>query len=476
MAADKEDDVEGGVEDDEGVRPEDLFQFLCGEDANAAASSAPPIITDVEEHLSWRTNAVVLYDLFLCCTLEWPALSVAWLPDEDGQNCRLVVGTHTDANSRGEARVLVLQLSCDAVSRLENDPWMSWEADGVSELEGFGCEALDGRGPLYVTRELRHPTEVNRLAPCPHQPSLLASRAATGAVLLYDCKRDLEADEDAWPIGDPEASMVAAGAECDGFALCWSRMDRNLLATGGNDGRLCVWDTAAALKGPRATSPLVNFKAHNGALCDASYSSSSPCMLATVGDKDRLLQLWDLRCHLKGAAPDAVPKAQSHVVASDDEVLSVDWSYKREWQVATAGKQQTVRIWDMRSLKTPCQSLRGHDADTVAVRWAPFREDLLATAAEDSKAIIWDLSAKEVDDPEAEAPPELLFSHRGHGKGHAVSDISWGPDDFLMSSVSSDNIMQVWQPSALFYLDDSEDEDGGQESAPSAAKRPRHGA
>merc|ERR1712070_45371 len=157
----------------------------------------------------------------------------------------------------------------------------------------------------------------------------------------------------------------------------------------------------------------------------------------------------------RSAAADAA-KPHLSVVASSDEVLTVDWSYKNEWQLATAGKEHLVKVWDSRALREPVSSLRGHEKDIIAVRWAPFREDLLATSAEESKVIVWDLQSKAGENDED--APELLFTHCGHDAGEHVSDFSWGPDDFLMCSVSSDNGMQVWQPSTVFYLDGSDDE------------------
>lgn len=375
-----------------------------------------------------------------------------------------------------------MELQCNPVQELSKDPWTSWEVPGLSELEGFGCEVPDGKGPLSVVHEMRHPTEVNRVAPCPHRPQIISTRAANGSVLLFDCKSGTEASAEGVAISDPTAVLFPEGAEAvDGFALAWSRMDRHLLASGGNDGLLVVWDAEASAKARSSSTPVVKLQAHEGALCDASYSSFAPSLLATVGDKDRLLCLWDIRCSTEGSSTSIVTAAKPHmkVVASSDEVLTVDWSYKNEWQLATAGKEHLVKVWDTRALREPVSSLRGHEKDIIALRWAPFREDLLATSAEDSKVIIWDLQSKAGEAQAAEPGEgtdqdalELLFTHGGHDGGEHVSDFSWGPDDFLMCSVSSDNGMQVWQPSTVFYLDESDDENGAGEPD---LKRQRHG-
>merc|ERR1719221_1756925 len=103
-------------------------------------------------------------------------------------------------------------------------------------------------------------------------------------------------------------------------------------------------------------APLHDCVAHRGALCDLSFSCFEPAVLASVGD-DGLLYLWDARAGLTAA--------QLSASVSKDEVLSVDWSHHRERVVATAGKDQEVRVWDLRSSTEPLHTLRGHKGDAV---------------------------------------------------------------------------------------------------------------
>lgn len=52
-----------------------------------------------------------------------------------------------------------------------------------------------------------------------------------------------------------------------------------------------------------------------------------------------------------------------------------------------------------------------------------------------------------------DGPPELLFIHGGHTS--KVSDFSWNPcDDWVVSSVSEDNILQIWQMAENIYHDE----------------------
>jgi len=382
------------------------------------------VSAEAEDHLTWRANAPVLYDLLISCALEWPALTVAWLPDEAGEGCRLAIGTHTDGSVPSE--VIVLELSCSVAQRMDADPWRTWNGE-IGQLEGFGCNPI---GDLLrpVTR-MPHPTEVNRLSACP-KGKLLASKASSGSVLLFDSSAEV---------------ARLSGSTADGFALCWSPLE-NLLASGGNDGKLCVWDVAVAKSDPQYA-----VSAHTGALCDLSFSRFQPATIASVGD-DGLCHLWDARV---GQTP------QSTLRASHDEVLAVDWSYHEEMMLATGGKDSEVHVWDMRSPSSALHTLKGHERDAVIVQWAPCRPRVLASASADSRVVLWDLDPrdrKEEPDPaDDDQQKELLFAHGGHTMG--ISDFSWsGVDDYLVCSVAEDNSLQIWQPSTLFYLSDSESE------------------
>eukprot|EP00747_Dinoflagellata_sp_TGD_P048820 gnl/TRDRNA2_/TRDRNA2_145840_c0_seq4.p1 gnl/TRDRNA2_/TRDRNA2_145840_c0~~gnl/TRDRNA2_/TRDRNA2_145840_c0_seq4.p1 ORF type:complete len:460 (-),score=98.83 gnl/TRDRNA2_/TRDRNA2_145840_c0_seq4:102-1481(-) len=421
---------------------------------------------DLEERLNWRRNAPLLYDVFVSCTLEWPALSVAWLPDEpDEEYSRLAFGVQTDGTAPQE--VVVVELDCSGVDSLADDPWTQWSIGDLGEAEGFGITAGDANvvaeSPLRVVARLLHPTEVNRIAPCPHRSQLLATKASDGAVLLYDYKADRPAEK-----VSPDATLAGSGTGTDGFALAWSPLQRSLIASGNNDGHLYVWDVASTeLSANVAKAPLLTLNAHDGALCDLSFSHHDPSLLSSVGD-DRLMRIWDAR---------AGSKPQTSFQVSNDEVFSIDCAPKKDHVVATASKDSEVCVWDLRSLTKPLHRLKGHAGEAVVVRWSPFKETLLSSCSSDSRLIVWDLSPGKKhealtdgdDDPEV---PELLFSHGGHAA--RVTDLSWsGSDHYLMSSVAEDNSLHIWQMQTAFYLEESDGEGQDAEAHEPPTKRSR---
>ncbi len=92
--------------------------------------------------------------------------------------------------------------------------------------------------------------------------------------------------------------------------------------------------------------------------------------------------------------------------------------------------------------------------------WSPFNETILGSCSADRRVHVWDLSkiGEEQSEEDAEdGPPELLFVHGGHCA--KISEFSWNKhDDWVVASVSEDNILQVWQMADSIYNDEDEDD------------------
>uniref|UniRef100_A0A0E0Q3U9 Histone-binding protein RBBP4-like N-terminal domain-containing protein n=1 Tax=Oryza rufipogon TaxID=4529 RepID=A0A0E0Q3U9_ORYRU len=63
-------------------------------------TATPGDEVEMEEHQNWKKNALVLYDLVISQPLEWPSLTVQWLPSHSRSpdstlSYRLILGTHT---------------------------------------------------------------------------------------------------------------------------------------------------------------------------------------------------------------------------------------------------------------------------------------------------------------------------------------------------------------------------------------------
>ena len=67
-----------------------------------------------EEYKIWKKNTPFLYDLVMTHALEWPSLTVQWLPDvtrpegKDYSLHRLILGTHTSSDEQVSKRLAAL--------------------------------------------------------------------------------------------------------------------------------------------------------------------------------------------------------------------------------------------------------------------------------------------------------------------------------------------------------------------------------
>ena len=80
-------------------------------------------------------------------------------------------------------------------------------------------------------------------------------------------------------------------------------------------------------------------------------------------------------------------------------------------------------------------------------------DTIFLSGSSDRRVYVWDLSrigAEQSIEDEEEGPAELLFIHGGHTD--KINDACWNlNDDWVVSSVSEDNILQVWAMGENIY-------------------------
>ena len=126
--------------------------------AGAGAGAQAEAVSVEEEHRVWRKNAPYLYDWVSTYQLEWPSLTVQWLPEirksqtkDDYETHRLILGTITSDNEPNYLMVAEVDLpSEDAEIDLRANP------DGTDRL----ASRFD-QTPTIKTHIL-HEGEVNR--------------------------------------------------------------------------------------------------------------------------------------------------------------------------------------------------------------------------------------------------------------------------------------------------------------------------
>lgn len=95
-----------------------------------------------EEYKIWKKNTPFLYDLVITHALEWPSLTVQWLPNreevggKDFSLQRLIVGTHTSDNEPNYLMIAQVQLPLE-----DSENNARQYDDERGDLGGFGCSS-----------------------------------------------------------------------------------------------------------------------------------------------------------------------------------------------------------------------------------------------------------------------------------------------------------------------------------------------
>lgn len=317
---------------------------------------------------------------------------------------------------------------------------------------------------------LLHPGEVNRIQDLPHQQSLVVTH--TDAPQLYVWNLDTQPDRSGQKGFDAQRSSVPdltleGHEENAEFAMAVSSTQQAVVASGGKDTHVLLWDVGdhitslgtASPSGPAIPGGTLRSRCtlagHSSTVEDISFLPGSSQMLASVGD-DFALLLWDTR----GGTSPVQQVAAAH---GKHDVHCVDWSQLRDHFLVTGAADASLKVWDRRNLGSPAFTFLHHTEAIMRAEWSPHRAGVFASGAEDRLVCVWDLDARGADALKSRvpAPPQLMFQHAGHKA--SIVDLQWNPiDPWTVMSVSDDvggaggGTLQLWRISDLIYRPDEE--------------------
>mmetsp|Transcript_13965 Transcript_13965/g.39531 ORF Transcript_13965/g.39531 Transcript_13965/m.39531 type:complete len:400 (-) Transcript_13965:176-1375(-) len=388
----------------------------------------------IQEYNIWKKNSPFLYDLVIAHSLDWPSLTLQWLPEtRREQNCtvhQLLLGTHTSDGEQNSVILADVSVADDSVEIPPKD----------DNEEGTGTGMKSSTHTVNVVKKIPHAGEVNRARYCPQRPQIVATKAISGDVCLFDTSAPVCKASQVKPL------VTLGGHSEEGYGLAWSNAQQGRLLSGSNDSRICLWDTAGAA-GPNL-APLSVFQVHSGYVNDVSWSAADSYTFASVGD-DCKLMIFDAR---KPASAAVVQETKVH----DSAVNCVAFHPSHGHLLATGSADQTVGLFDTRNLKAPLHSLAHHTGDVYQISWSPQCETMLASGAADRRLMLWDLSnigAEQSSEDAEDGPPELAFVHGGHIQ--KVADFGWNCNpgaEWMLASVADDNILQIYTPAATALL------------------------
>jgi len=396
-----------------------------------------------EEYKIWKKNTPFLYDLVITHALEWPSLTVQWLPDrnepegKDYSVQELILGTHTSEN---EPNYL---MRCEVQLPLEDTELDARQYDeDRAEVGGFG----NALGKVVVKQKIIHEGEVNRARYMPQNKYIIATKAPSEDVFVFDVSKH-ESKPDSQSECTPELRLK--GHKQEGYGLSWSPFEEGHLLSGSDDQQVCLWDISGrTTKKDQSLAAKSIYQGHTSVVEDVSWHSKHQHLFGSVGD-DKMLMIWDTR---KPSSEPAIHQVEAHTA----EVNCLSFNPENEFILATGSADKTVALFDLRNLKTKLHLFESHTDEVFQVAWSPKNETILSSCGADRRLMIWDLSkigAEQTAEDAEDGPPELLFIHGGHTA--KISDFSWNPhDEWVISSIAEDNILQIWQMAENIHADE----------------------
>ncbi|KAK9797399.1 hypothetical protein WJX73_003950 [Symbiochloris irregularis] len=391
-----------------------------------------------EEYKIWKKNTPFLYDLVITHALEWPSLTVQWLPDRtdiEGRYSKqhLILGTHT---SEGEQNYLMKAEVHLPLADAETEAKAYDDERG--EVGGFGAIA----GKVQVVQQMNHHGEVNRARHMPQNPYMIATKTVTADVFVFDFTK-----HPSKPSGtECRPDLRLTGHQMEGYGLAWSPLEEGHLLSGSDDAQICLWDIQGASNpATNSVAAISTFRHHAGVVEDVAWHQKQKTVFGSVGD-DHKLVIWDTR------RPSMTSCTEFHTA----EVNCIGFNPFSEFILATGSADKLVALHDLRNLHRPLHVFEHHAEEVFQIGWSPKCETILASCGADRRLMVWDLSrigADQAAEDVEDGPPELLFIHGGHTS--KVSDFAWSPsDDWVVASVAEDNILQIWQMAENIYEDD----------------------
>lgn len=259
----------------------------------------------------------------------------------------------------------------------------------------------------------------------PQDQSIVATASNTGTVYLYKVD-DTPQDEE----GTYYEKLTHHTK--NGYGISWNNLSKGSLLSGSDDSTVALWDVN------NSTSPKSVFTASKDIVNDVAWQNSGNENVFGVVSEDKHFYFYDTRTE--------GPTLEHDI--HENPINSLVFSPSSHYLFATGSSDHTIILSDLRYLKKRLHTLIGHSEAVTSLHWCPHDDRVLASSGEDRRAIIWDISkiGEEQSQEDAEdGAPELLFMHGGHTS--AITDFAWSPNhEWMMASVSDDNIAQVWQP------------------------------
>jgi WD40 repeat protein/tetratricopeptide (TPR) repeat protein len=219
-------------------------------------------------------------------------------------------------------------------------------------------------------------------------------------------------------------STVLTGSTSAVYRVAYSP-DGRLLAEGGNDEAIRIWDVSAT-----PTQTLATLHGHQSAVNSLAFNPDSTVLAS--GSNDHTILLWDM------SNPVAPVTLTQPLVGHTGRVAGLVFAPDGAL-LASAGYDGKVILWDMSNVRQPrlLKELNGHSDRVSSVAFSPDGKTL-ASGSFDRTILLWDVS-----NPTAAAAIGKPMS----GHINWVTTVAFSPDGRTLASGSNDDSIILWDVS-----------------------------
>eukprot|EP01130_Rhizamoeba_saxonica_P016463 TRINITY_DN7616_c0_g1_i1.p1 TRINITY_DN7616_c0_g1~~TRINITY_DN7616_c0_g1_i1.p1 ORF type:complete len:923 (+),score=238.49 TRINITY_DN7616_c0_g1_i1:2870-5638(+) len=203
---------------------------------------------------------------------------------------------------------------------------------------------------------------------------MIAAGLDNGVINIWNAKSLIDGDQI-----DP---LLAEKHKGPVKGLSFNPFSPNLLASGGTNGEIFVWDISDNITPYTAGS---QNPAGDSAITCCAWNKQTKPILAT-SSRNGVAVIWDFRKR----------RAVYHFNDQEHSIRysSVAWSPESPTTIVCASdddKYPVIQVWDLTRAHAPAMTLEGHSAGVLSVSWCDIDKNLLLSSGKDNRTICWDI-------------------------------------------------------------------------------------
>ncbi|KAF0907265.1 hypothetical protein E2562_015768 [Oryza meyeriana var. granulata] len=374
-------------------------------------------------------------------SIGWPCLSFDIVRDQLGlvrsefpHTLYGVAGTQAEKASWNYIGIFKI---CN-ISGKKREPIPASAIDGDSDMDSESDEedeaVNEDTKPILHLKKVAHAGCVNRIRSMSQEPHICATWGDTGHVQVWDFSSFLNTLAESGAVGHREDDRIHnhvpvkifGGHKDEGYAIDWSPLVPGRLVSGDCNKCIHLWE-------PTSNSWNVDtnpFVGHSASVEDLQWSPTEADIFASCS-VDRTISIWDIRTGKKPCIS---------VKAHNADVNVISWNRPASCMIASGCDDGSFSIRDLRLIKDDSlvAHFEYHKHPVTSVEWSPHEASTLAVSSADHQLTIWDLSLEKDAEEEAEfratmkeqanttedLPPQLLFVHQGQKD---LKELHWHP-------------------------------------------------